>query len=107
MKYREVEFPNDKIVFLETSPSLNKTITIRWMEGHIERDSGMPPMPASEVQFGFGSVTVPFAMVDPPNFVERWFGVTHESKIQKQIDRGYRQIEKDLQDTKYRLSVKA
>lgn len=109
MKYREVKFPGNKIVFLETHPALGKTITIRWMEGHVEkdRDPEIPPMPASEVSFGFGSVTGPFAMVDPPNFIKKWFGVTHESKIQKQVDRGYKKIEKDLRDAKYRLTVKA
>lgn len=101
MKYREVEFPDGKIEFIETKPTFGKHIQVSWMGYH----KSYPVAFASE--WRFGRFEMPFAIVGPPNFIERWFGVTHESKIKKQVDRAYKKIEKELVEAKYQGTVRA
>lgn len=111
MKYREVEFPDGKIVYIETEHTFGKHISVGWMSYHKANPKNPewePETFASETYFSWGPwISGPFAIVGPPNFLERWFGVTHDSKIKKQVDRAYRKIEKELVDAKYQETVQA
>jgi len=108
MDYREVEFPSGEVVFIRTEPTYGKRIAVKWMYWykHPEWMKDVPVAPASELGFGYKGCGS-FAAVGPPNFIERYFGVTHESKIKKQVDRAYREIEKDLRQMKYQYTVNA
>ncbi len=106
MNYREMKFPNGKVIFMQTGPSMGRSIEVRWMVYHPKE---YPKTLARERRFsGFAPrCDFPFATVWPPTFIGRWFGVTHESKIKKQVEKAYRKVARELKVVKYQNAVRA